>query len=309
MSAAGERSFEMKMFGRGLLGVVWVGLAVLGPVTVQAQRMKEVPVVAAPVPETDPVLTQQGLIKLVRLSPTLVEVLERDPSLLADEAYVGRVNPELAQYVVAHPEVVRNPDFYLFTELDREHNRHFDVLQRKIWPNEGGPRRVETPGDEAMRSIVPFLVFVCVLIAVLWLIYVLLQNRRWTRASRLQVEAHTKLMDRFGSNQELLAYMQSEAGRRFLEAAPIPMDIEAGQRLPNVVSRVLLSLQVGVVLGLLGFGLLFLRRALPDLGAPLLVIGTVFLMPGLGFVVSAVITWVLAGKLGLMPGVEPGSRQ
>jgi len=160
-----------------------------------------------------------------------------------------------------------------------------------------------------MQLIVPYLVFVCVLAAVLWLIYVLLQNRRWTRASRLQVEAHTKLMDRFGSNQELLAYMQSEAGRRFLEAAPIPMDIEAGQRLPNVVSRVLLSLQVGVVLGLLGFGLLFLRRALPHEGAPLLVIGTVFLMPGLGFVVSAVITWVLAGKLGLMPGVEPGSRQ
>jgi len=301
----------MKMFGRGLLVVVWMGVVALGPVTVQAQRVKEAPAVAAQAvaPETDPVMTQQGLIKLVRLSPTLVEVLERDPSLLADEAYVGRVNPELAQYVVAHPEVARNPDFYLFTELDREHNRHFDVLQRKIWPNEGGPRREESPEERVMQLIVPYLVFVCVLAAVLWLIYVLLQNRRWTRASRLQVEAHTKLMDRFGSNQELLAYMQSEAGRRFLEAAPIPMDIEAGQRLPNVVSRVLLSLQVGVVLGLLGFGLLFLRRALPHEGAPLLVIGTVFLMPGLGFVVSAVITWVLAGKLGLMPGVEPGSRQ
>jgi len=301
----------MKMFGRGLLVVVWMGVVALGPVTVQAQRVKEAPAVAAQAvaPETDPVMTQQGLIKLVRLSPTLVEVLERDPSLLADEAYVGRVNPELAQYVVAHPEVARNPDFYLFTELDREHNRHFDVLQRKIWPNEGGPRREESPEERVMQLIVPYLVFVCALAAVLWLIYVLLQNRRWTRASRLQVEAHTKLMDRFGSNQELLAYMQSEAGRRFLEAAPIPMDIEAGQRLPNVVSRVLLSLQVGVVLGLLGFGLLFLRRALPHEGAPLLVIGTVFLMPGLGFVVSAVITWVLAGKLGLMPGVEPGSRQ
>jgi hypothetical protein len=302
----------MKMFGRGLLVVVWMGVVALGPVTVQAQRVKEAPAAAAQAAatqETDPVVTQQGLIKLVRLSPTLVEVLERDPSLLADEAYVGRVNPELAQYVVTHPEVTRNPDFYLFTELDRQHNRHYDVLQRKMWPNEDGPRREQSPEERALQLIVPYLVFVCVLAAVLWLIYVLLQNRRWTRASRLQVEAHTKLMDRFGSNQELLAYMQSEAGRRFLEAAPIPMDIEAGQRLPNVVSRVLLSLQVGVVLGLLGFGLLFLRRALPHEGAPLLVIGTVFLMPGLGFVVSAVITWVLAGKLGLMPGVEPGSRQ
>ena len=160
-----------------------------------------------------------------------------------------------------------------------------------------------------MQLIVPYLVFVCVLAAVLWLIYVLLQNRRWTRASRLQVEAHSKLMDRFGSNQELLAYMQSEAGRRFLEAAPIPMDIEAGQRLPNVVSRVLLSLQVGVVLSLLGAGLLGMRHSIRQGAAPLLVIGVVLLMPGLGFIVSAVLTWVVAGRFGLMPGVEPGSRQ
>jgi hypothetical protein len=311
MSAAGERSFAMKMFGRGLLGVVGVGVLALVPVTVEAQRVKEAPAVAAQAtaPEVDPVMVQQGLIKLVRLSPTLVEVLERDPSLLADEAYVGRVNPELEQYVVAHPEVTRNPDFYLFTVLDRQHNRQYDVLQRKVWPNEDGPRREETQGELAMRFILPYVVFVCVLVAALWLIYVLLQNRRWTRASRLQMEAHSKLMDRFGSNQELLAYMQSEAGRRFLEAAPIPVDMEAGQRLPNVVSRVLLSLQVGIVLGLLGIGLLSLRRVLPDQSAALLVAGVVFLVPGLGFVVSAVITWVLAGKLGLMPGADSGSRQ
>jgi hypothetical protein len=32
-----------------------------------------------------------------------------------------------------------------------------------------------------------------------------------------------------------------------------------------------------------------------------LILGTVVLMPGVGFIISAGITWVLAGRLGLMP--------
>jgi len=33
----------------------------------------------------------------------------------------------------------------------------------------------------------------------------------------------------------------------------------------------------------------------------MLVLGTIALMPGLGFIISAGVTWVLAGRLGLMP--------
>jgi len=33
----------------------------------------------------------------------------------------------------------------------------------------------------------------------------------------------------------------------------------------------------------------------------MLVLGTIMLMPGLGFIISAGMTWLLAGKLGLMP--------
>jgi hypothetical protein len=64
---------------------------------------------------------------------------------------------------------------------------------------------------------------------------------------------------------------------------------------------VLTPLQIGVVMTLLGIGLLSLRHSLSDGGGALLVIGTVVLMPGLGFIISAGITWVLARHLGLMP--------
>jgi hypothetical protein len=42
---------------------------------------------------------------------------------------------------------------------------------------------------------------------------------------------------------------------------------------------------------------------------PMLVFGTVVLMPGIGFIISAGVSWLLAAKLGLMPAdtAGPGS--
>ena len=45
--------------------------------------------------------------------------------------------------------------------------------------------------------------------------------------------------------------MQTEAGKRFLEAAPIPLHAAAEQNIPNAVSRVMTSIQIGAVLVLL----------------------------------------------------------
>jgi hypothetical protein len=71
------------------------------------------------------------------------------------------------------------------------------------------------------------------------------------------------------------------------------------------VARVLTPIQIGVVLVLLGIGCLFLRHAGPDMETPMLVLGTIILMPGIGFIISAGITWVLAMRLGLMPPKYP----
>ncbi len=95
--------------------------------------------------------------------------------------------------------------------------------------------------------------------------------------------------------------METEAGRRFLEAAPIPVGFEQEKRVPNALARVLTPLQIGIVLVLLGLGCYLLRAASTDTNIPMLVLGTLALMPGLGFIISAGVTWVLAGRLGLMP--------
>jgi len=50
--------------------------------------------------------------------------------------------------------------------------------------------------------------------------------------------------------------------------------------------------------------LFFLRHAGPDMETGMTVLGTLALMPGIGFILSAGATWVLAHRLGLMPEKE-----
>jgi len=48
-------------------------------------------------------------------------------------------------------------------------------------------------------------------------------------------------------------------------------------------------------------GFFMLRNVRLEMHDPMLVLGTVALMPGLGFIISAGITWFLAGRLGMIP--------
>jgi hypothetical protein len=265
-----------------------------------APATKAQPAAAAPLSDEDLSATQEKLIQLLRMSPTLTTVVARDPSLLADQAYVSRANPQLEQFLVEHPEIARNPEYYLFTHLDSRQGRRDQALEEVVWPEYSQPRKEDWL--DIVGPISGAAAFGCFLWALVWLIRQFMENRRWSRIFKLQSEVHGKLIERFGATQELSAYMATEAGRRFLEAAPIPVGIvEPEQRLPNAVARVLWPLQIGVVMVLLGIGLLFLRHAGPETNIPMLVLGTVVLMPGIGFILSAGITWVLAGRLGLIP--------
>jgi len=250
--------------------------------------------------EKDVAALQDQLLQLVRLTPTLAEVVARDPSLLSNADYVNRNNPQLARFLQAHPEIAHNPDFYLFNNLHGQHEQPAETLERKMWPQLNEPEPYNASKD-LISDGVPLLVFLCILGALLWLVHVLLENRRWNRIFKLQTDVHGKLIERFGTSQEVLTYMSTEAGKRFLEATPIAVGFEPSQPVPSPVARVLTPLQIGIVMTLLGLGLIFLRHSIPEGAAPLLLLGTVILMPGLGFIISAGVTWMLGRNLGLMP--------
>ncbi|HKS77115.1 MAG TPA: hypothetical protein VJQ82_28150 [Terriglobales bacterium] len=297
---------------RGSVALVFVtviSVVLLGTSsTALAQRPSSPRANTAPAQTSQKDLTalQDEFLQLLRMSPTLAEVLARDPSLLSSQDYVERNNPALATFLKDHPEVAQNPDFYLFNNLHPQNEPPSETLERKLWP-----QFTSSPSSDVSRELIndgiPFLVFLCVLVALLWLTHVLLENRRWNRIFKLQTDVHGKLIERFGTSQEVLTYMGTEAGKRFLEATPIAVGFEKTEQVPSPVARVLTPMQIGIVMTLLGIGLISMRGALPEAAPALLLLGTIVLMPGLGFIISAGITWVLARRLGLMPNQGPQS--
>jgi hypothetical protein len=115
----------------------------------------------------------------------------------------------------------------------------------------------------------------------------------------VQTEVHNKLLDRFTSNEDLLAYIQTPAGRRFLESAPIPT--ESPRSIGAPLGRILWSIQAGAVLTVAGLGLQVVSaRSIDEVAQPLSAVGIVVLAIGLGFGVSALLAYVLSRRLGLV---------
>ena len=267
----------------------------------QPKQPKDASVSTAPMSDQELQATQEQLLQLLRTSPTLTTVVAHDPSLLSNQEYVNRNNPQLAQFLAQHPDIARNPEYYLFTNLNFPGGRRNEALERAVWPEMAPQAYRPPPAMEIIEPIAALLAFACFLGTALWLVRMFLENRRWSRTFKMQSDVHAKLIERFSSSQELAAYVESEAGKRFLEAAPIAVGFEQNQRMPNAVARILTPMQIGVVMVLLGIGFFLLRNVNADMNIPMLVLAVVATMPGIGFILSAGVTWVLAHRLGLIP--------
>jgi hypothetical protein len=124
---------------------------------------------------------------------------------------------------------------------------------------------------------------------VVWIIFATI--RRY-KTAKLQAGVQTKLLEKFGSGQELLAYIQSDAGKQFTESLAME------QRTPY--GRILAAAQAGVILILLGLALLFLRGRVSGGDEGFLVSGTITLSLGVGFGLSAALSYFLSKSLGLL---------
>jgi hypothetical protein len=231
---------------------------------------------------------------LERYPPALRGALALDPSLLSNQSYLAPY-PALVSFLERHPEIARNPSYYVGDgsgpRPPQDHNGQIIDMWRSL-----------------LDGLAVFAGFGMAIGVMVWLIRTIIDYRRRSRLAKVQTDVHTKLLDRFTANNDLLAYIQSPAGSKFLESSPIKLD--PGPRSVGApLGRILWSVQGGLVLIAGGIGLQVVSaRVADDASQPLHALGVLGIALGLGLVISAIISFMISQRLGLIETTPPGSR-
>ncbi len=235
-----------------------------------------------------------------QLPPSVRAVLQIDPTLLYRADYIGNY-PALAAFLEQHPEIGHNPAFFIG-------ERQFD--ERNNTPSSQAFGSL----NRAIESLMTILIIATITGGILFLARTVIEHRRWQRAMRAQNELQTKLIDRFSSSDDLIAYLQSPAGKALTEAPALPQASARPMSAP--LSRIFWSLQSGIVACALGLGLIIVSRVTATIEFQNFLngVGIVVLMIGIGFTVSAAVSYFLSQRLGLVQslsarysGEAPGS--
>ena len=172
--------------------------------------------------------TRQRLQEMLwQLPPAVRGVLQYDATLADRPGYLDPY-PPLQAFLKQHPEVSRNPAYFF-----------------------GSPASQRGPSPlEAFAAILAgtglFIGFMTVLVLVGSVASQVVDYRRWVRQTRMQIDVHSKILDRMQSNEDLLAYVQTPAGRNFLEFTPGSTRPEP--RFPGApFGRILWSVQAGEI--------------------------------------------------------------
>lgn len=244
--------------------------------------------------------TRDALMEVLkRYPPALGRMLKLDPGLMSNQAYMSAY-PVLGQFLQQHPDVARNPSYF------------FERV-RESGPTAYYAQDTETStrvrAIEMWRGIMGdflFLVgFLGVITAITWVIKSIVDHRRWSRLSKVQAEVHNKLIDRLASNDEMLAYIQSPAGAGFLKAGPAAAG-NGAKSMHAPFGRILWSAQAGVVLLALGLGLRWVTVTAPvEVVEMLRFLGIIGQALGVGFLVSAGLSYVISRRMGLIDPATP----
>jgi hypothetical protein len=106
--------------------------------------------------------------------------------------------------------------------------------------------------------------------------------------SQHRLEAHSRMLDRFGSSTEFVSFLQTAEGRGYLQTVAL------GSR-KSQKEKILGSVRTGVILVILSFGIMF--AGFVDGGGSnedTLIVGILGLFLGAGFLASAAISYRLS---------------
>lgn len=145
------------------------------------------------------------------------------------------------------------------------------------------------------------IIFITLFSTIAFLVWIVFSTIRRARIAKIQADIQGKLLDKFTSGQELTNLLQTEQGKKLLDSLAVTEQVKP-------YGRILAAAQVGVILAMAGAALLLLRKYVSGAYEVLLVVGALALAMGIGFIVSAAISYRLSKSLGLLNG-NSGPKQ
>lgn len=127
-----------------------------------------------------------------------------------------------------------------------------------------------------------------------FIIWAIVSTVRRFKIARLQADVQTRMLDRLSSSQDLAAFAQTEAGKQMLDS----LKVESS----SPYTRIIASIQAGVVMLLFGGALLWLRARVPDAADGFTVFGTLIIALGVGLGISSAISYALSKSFHLIDG-------
>jgi len=132
-----------------------------------------------------------------------------------------------------------------------------------------------------------------------WLAWVIFITVRRYKIARLQADVQSKLLEKVGSAQDLLAFAQTDAGRQLLESLKVEQVVS-----PAPYTKIMGALQAGIVLFSFGLAMMWLRSHVAHGVDGFTTLGALSIAVGLGFALSAAASYYLSRSFGLLNGTR-----
>lgn len=151
--------------------------------------------------------------------------------------------------------------------------------------------------SEIINSVTTAVLGAVIIVCVSWIVVTVVKALKGRANTRTRAEIYNRLIDKFGTAPELIAFLQSDAGLKFIEENTVQPAAPLG--------RIIGSMQIGIVLALLGAGLLITGNVFGEsLGGDLYIVltvgGVVGLTVGVGLLISAAISHRLCKAWGIL---------
>ena len=124
--------------------------------------------------------------------------------------------------------------------------------------------------------------------------WVIFSTIRRLKVARVQAEVHSRLIEKVGSSQDFLTFLDTDSGRKLVAS----IGIEQPNRDPY--NRILTSVHAGVILVLVGIAFLILAATFRNAAEGCFSAGVLVVALGAGFLISAGLSYRLSRSFGLL---------